>query len=84
MKPKSKNILSCPTTTWHGKICVMCGKEIRITWRVTDKVWNRVVAISLLDEPMCLECFLRLAGNDMDKLQTKHFKELKIGGANFL
>lgn len=65
---------------FDGSVCYMCEREMYIKWRVTNKIWDRVVCMSSLDgKKICLECFLKLAGDDINKLKLKHFEYLHIG-----
>jgi hypothetical protein len=65
---------------WKGEHCKNCGREQRLAWTISDTLWNIVVPANLLSKVICLECFLKFAG---DKDLTIALSNINLSGIAF-
>ena len=54
-------------SNWQFETCHVCTREQRLAWGVSDALWDCVVWPQFKRNPVCLECFLRMADDrDID------------------
>lgn len=46
---------------WDGERCKHCGRPYRMGYKVSDKIWKKVVPPKFQNSTLCLDCFDALA-----------------------
>lgn len=65
-------------TNWIFETCACCTREQRLAWSVSDSLWQKVVIKYYWSRVLCLECFLRMAGDRKIKVQLEDIKFLGV------